>query len=217
MSEAALFALLHLLVFAYWLGGDIGVFYSSFVLTDERRPAAGRLAAGQILNAVDLIPRLALLMALPTGLALAGARGWLDLGPAWLAAAFVAALGWALLLRRLHHDPSSTSLRLVDLALRWAFLSALAVAGCAGLAGMVALPAFIAAKCLVLAFCVAMGLCVRATLAPFGPAFARLASGAPDADSDRTVRRCLARARVFVVLIWIALVAAAWLGVAAPI
>lgn len=216
MTEATLFALLHLLVFAYWLGGDIGVFYSSFLLTDENRPVDGRLTAATILNAVDLVPRFALLLALPTGLALADAKGWLNLpGPA-VATAFAASALWAFLVWRLHRGPSAKDLKNLDFALRLGFLAGLVLAGAAGLAGTIALPDFIAAKCLILAFCVAMGICVRVTLAPFGPALTKLVSRASDAESDRAMRMSIGRARPFVILIWIALLVAAWLGLATP-
>lgn len=214
--EAALFTLLHLLVFAYWLGGDLGVFYSSFLLEDESRAAAGRLAAGMVVADVDLAPRLALLMTLPTGLALAAAKGWIDIGGAAVAAAFLAAFGWAFLVCRLHVAHGASNLRRIDLALRVVFFIALTGAGAAGLAGALAAPKFIAGKLLLLGLCVAMGLFVRAALAPFAPAYGRLAHGTAGPGDDRAIRSALARARPFVVVIWIALAAAAFLGALAP-
>lgn len=214
--DAALLTLLHLLVFAYWLGGDVGVFYSSFMLTDEKRATAGRLAAGKVVADVDLAPRLALLMAFPTGLALAAAKGWIAVGPALVALAFLFASGWAFIVWRLHVAHGPPALRRADLFLRAVFLAGLTLAGIAGLAGILAVPAFIAGKFLLLALCVAMGLCVRAALAPFGPAYARLASGAAGPQDNRAIRSALGRARPFVVVIWIALAGAAFLGVLTP-
>jgi hypothetical protein len=215
-AEIVLFTLLHLLVFAYWLGGDIGVFYSSFLLADGTRAPAGRLAAGKVLNDVDLVPRFALLLTLPTGLALARAKGWLAIDTVGLGAAFAGALVWALLVFHLHHAPATSALRAVDFGLRLALLSGLALVGAAGLLGVIALPTFLSIKCLLLAFCVAMGVCVRLVLKPFGPALLKLANGAGDAESDHIVSTSLNRTRPLVVMIWIALIAAAALGVAAP-
>lgn len=215
-AEAVLFALLHLLVFAYWLGGDIGVFYSSFLLTDASRPAAARLAAGKIVSDVDLAPRICLLLAAPTGLALAATKGWLSLPEAALSAAFIAALLWIAVILRLHLKHGPDLLRRLDLFARAGLLLTLAGSGVAGVLGALDIPLFIAVKLILLAFCVAMGLLVRAALSPFGPAFVSLAAKGPSAEGDAAISASLARARPFVVAIWIALVAAAALGVATP-
>ncbi|WP_206340851.1 hypothetical protein [Marinicauda algicola] len=95
MLETTLFTFLHLLVLVYWLGGDLGAFYASFVLTDEARPAGQRLGAAVVVKHVDMAPRMALIFAAPTGLALAVSRGWLALDWGWILAAFALAVIWA--------------------------------------------------------------------------------------------------------------------------
>ena len=55
----ALVGLLHVLVFVYWLGGDLGAFYLSRVIGDPARPAAVRIAAAQALGDLDMAPRTA--------------------------------------------------------------------------------------------------------------------------------------------------------------
>lgn len=216
--ELTLFTLLHILVFVYWLGGDLGVFYASTLLTDEKRETAGRLAAGKIVADVDLAPRFCLLLALPTGLALAAVKGWLQIGPLWIAGAFGLAFAWIYLVVQLHvrHTGMETMKR-VDTALRLVFLAGLIGAAGAGLAGVLALPAFIAWKLLTLAFAVCMGLVVRRALKPFGPAYVSLATKGPDPDTDQIIKAALARARPAVVMIWLSLIAAAWLGLATPV
>ena len=216
--ELTLFTLLHILVFVYWLGGDLGVFYASTLLTDEKRETAGRLAAGKIVADVDLAPRFCLLLALPTGLALAAVKGWLQIGPVWIAVAFALAFAWIYLVVQLHvRHTGMEAMKRVDTVLRLVFLAGLIGAGGAGLAGALALPAFIAWKLLTLAFAVCMGLVVRRALKPFGPAYVSLATKGPDPDTDHSLQAALARARPAVVMIWLSLVAAAWLGLATPV
>lgn len=214
--DVALLTLLHLLVFAYWLGGDLGVFYSSFLLTDSKRDVAGRLAAGKILADVDLAPRICLLLALPTGLALADAKDWVNLPVYAHAAAFAVALLWVSFVVQLHAKHGPPKRRRVDLGLRILFCVGLAATGISALAGGLALPLFLAVKILLLAFCVLMGLLVRVALTPFGPAFVALATSGPTAEGDAAIRGALDRARPFVVAIWISLTLAAVLGVATP-
>lgn len=214
--ETGLVTLLHLLVFAYWLGGDIGVFYASTLVSDRNRQPAARLAAGKILADVDLAPRLCLLLALPTGLALAETTGWIDMGAIWIVIAFAAAFAWIALVVRLHLQHGATALRTVDFWLRGAFCAALIGTGAAALLSVIALPRFLALKLLLLGFAVAMGLLVRFALAPFGPAFARLADGQTSAAIDDAIARSLGRARPAVAAIWIALTLAAFIGVTKP-
>lgn len=216
--DIALFTLLHLLIFVYWLGGDIGVFYASTLLTDDKRDTAGRLAAGKILADVDLAPRFCLLLALPTGLALAVAKGWLQLNPIWLIVALIAAAGWIYLVIQLHiHHTGMEAMKRVDTLLRITFLSTLTVTGVGALIGAFPIPLFIALKLLILAFAIAMGLLVRIALQPFGPAYVSLATNGPSPETDRIIKSCLDRARPAVVAIWIALLLAAWLGIATPL
>lgn len=214
--DAALSTLLHLLVFAYWLGGDIGVFYSSFLLTDPKRAVAGRLAAGKILSDVDLAPRICLLLMAPTGFALASAKGWIALHPALIAALFIGAALWIVAILQLHRRHGPAWLRTADIGARIAFMLALFGAAGAGVSGVLAMPLFITFKLALLGFCIAMGLLVRASLRGFAPAFAALASQGPSPDTDAAISDALGKARPFVMVIWVALVAAAFLGVATP-
>ncbi|MEM9841570.1 MAG: hypothetical protein AAF767_02935, partial [Pseudomonadota bacterium] len=94
MIDQALFALIHILVFVYWLGGDLGAFYTSRFLTQPDVSADRRLMAAKIVGDVDMAPRTALILALPTGLVLAQSKGWLDLGWPIVGAILVASLFW---------------------------------------------------------------------------------------------------------------------------
>jgi len=206
MEHAA--TLLHVLVFVYWLGGDLGAFAASFVVTDDRQPATVRLAAARLLGHVDMAPRSALVLALPTGLSLALARGWLELETWMLAATWGLAALWLLVLWRLHSQTTS-QLRLLDYILRACLLVALLAGAWA------AEPLFLKAKLGLLAMAVITGLAIRQIIAPLGPALARLAAGDPS-TADPDISRALRRARPLVICIWGMLVAAAWLGISQP-
>ena len=67
MSGQDIALLLHLLLFAYWLGGDIGVFYSSGFAINPKLSRGARQAAGTIMMNLDLIPRLCLSLMLSVG------------------------------------------------------------------------------------------------------------------------------------------------------
>jgi hypothetical protein len=212
-----IYLLLHILVFVYWLGGDLGAFYSSRLLVDPERSPQARAAAATILLNVDMAPRMGLIFAFPTGFALAIGRGWIGLDPAWIAPAFVLAVVWSLAawLVHLKSGPHVLAGRF-DTAVRWFALIGLVAAGAQGFTGLYDLPLFLALKLLILALAIACGLMIRRALKPFGPAFAQLVSGQGDAATDKAIAASLAHAKRYVLIIWAALLTAAILGVWTP-
>lgn len=214
----ALVALLHLLVFVYWLGGDLGAFYLSRVIGDPTRPASVRIAAAQALGDLDMAPRTALILALPTGLTLASAYGHVPLSGLTLTGVWIASLAWLAIAWRIHlaHLAPRHPTRRFDLILRWAVLGGLAATGLAIVSRLADGPLFLGLKLLILAACVACGLWVRALLAPFGPAFGALAADGPTPEGDKVIADTFARVRPVVLAIWALITAAALLGLWRP-
>ena len=217
MTTVALLTLLHVLILVYWLGGDLGAYYASRFVYDADRPVPARTMAAKVLGDIDMAPRICLLLAFPTGLALAAAKGWVAVHWIFVVVAFLAAGVWVLIAFAIHMDHGGgAGLKRFDVALRCAFLLGLAATGGAALAGEFTLPRFLALKLLLLAFAVAMGLLIRRTLTPFGPAFGRLVTDGPSPEVDAALRAPIVRARPFVLAIWAALLLAAYLGIATP-
>jgi hypothetical protein len=210
--------LLHLLMFAYWLGGDIGAFYASTLVCDPTRPALARAAAGRILNNVDMAPRTAMTFALPTGVYLASAYGYLSVSTPALVVLWALSLLWLAAVWKLHlsHAGAKSLLRRSDLAVRWLLLTALILVALLGITGRLAVPLFIDLKLLILAAAMVCGLIIRALLAPFIPAFIALVTAGPSPEGDEAIQRSLAKCRPMVVLIWVLIITAAALGIARP-
>jgi hypothetical protein len=209
----ALVTLLHILVFVYWLGGDLGVFYSSTILTDTKTSPAGRIAAAKVLAQVDMAPRTAMILTLPTGLTLADARTWIELSAVQVTGAWVLALGWLALAWIVHikHLPAGAFIRKLDLAIRWCLIVAL----CAW-AGLGELALFLKLKLIIVAITIGLGLWIRKALGPFGPAFMEMVSSGPTSQTDATIATSLNQSRPAVISIWILLLAAAFLGLYQP-
>lgn len=218
MPDAVLFGLLHILVFAYWLGGDLGAFYTSRFLIRPGISADRRLLAAKIVGDVDMAPRSALVLTLPTGLALASSKGWIDVGEPALVFAGIAGAAWLALVWYLHlsHGAAPALLRRIDLAIRWITVAGLAAWACAGLAGSPGLPVFLAIKLLLLAGCILLGLLVRRVLSPLGPAIAGLA-GADPKGAETSLAATLNAARPLVACIWALLILAALTGLWTPL
>ncbi len=215
----AIVTLLHVLVFAYWLGGDVGAFYASTILTDTKQPAAARIAAAKVLNNVDMAPRTALILAFPTGYALAATKNWISV-PGWtIAAVAVAGLAWLALAWTVHlrHAPGSALPRRIDLLIRWVALAGLLAIALTGKLGETPLMLFLRLKCAILAAAIGAGLLIRVTLAPFGPAFGKMLKDGPSPETDAVIDRALAQSRPVVLALWALLLAAAFLGLATPV
>ncbi len=218
MLDQALFALLHVLVFVYWLGGDLGAFYTSHFLTRENVASDRRLMAAKIVGDVDMAPRTALILALPTGLMLAESKSWIAMGWPIIGAIVVASLVWLALAWKLHlaHDAPPAWIKTTDTSIRYGLILALVTSGGLALASMIELPLFIALKLLALAGCIALGLYIRVVLKPLGPALMGLTG--PDAlAAEADLASTLNRARPLVMGIWALLLIAAFLGLWTPI
>jgi hypothetical protein len=211
--DIALLTLLHILVFVYWLGGDLGVFYSSTILTDTKTSPQGRIAAAKVLAQVDMAPRTAMILTLPTGLALALHSGILDIPPFLVALAWILAVAWLYLAWTIHikHLPPSSIMRRGDLVVRFAM-----ILGLVGWAVLGELPLFVALKLCILATTIGLGLLIRRALGPFGAAFGTMMATGPTPETDQIIAKCLNQSRPFVVGIWVLLIIAALLGLAKP-
>ncbi len=215
--------LLHLVLFVFWLGGDLGVFWSSrFVLKPELTPAA-RATALKIMSGLDLGPKICLVLFLPSGVTLMaldphGAgflNGWL------LAATWLGAAGWLWLTIKSHHHPI-TWVRRADWAIR---ITAIAVLGAASVYTLVAdrpfgvetNPKWLGGKVLLYTVAIACGLGIRLTLRPFGPAFGALMTTGSTPEIERTLKRSIDGCLPYVWGIWLSVLGAAALGVLKPL
>ncbi|UGT44144.1 hypothetical protein LTV02_12455 [Nocardia yamanashiensis] len=221
--------LLHLVLFVFWLGGDLGVYYSSrFVIDPELTPPA-RATALAVMSGLDLGPKICLVLFLPSGLTLMalephGASIFgIDFFPWWaVAAAWLLAAIWLALTVIAHrtHGRFPIVVR-ADLAIRCTIVTAMAAAGLYTLFadepfGVTTEPRWLGGKILLYATAIAAGLGIRITLRPFGSAFATIMTGGSTPAVERTLRRSVDGCLPYVWAIWGSVLAAAALGVLKP-
>jgi hypothetical protein len=217
---------LHLILFAYWLGGDLGVFYASrFVIRPDLSTEA-RSVAVKVMDVVDMSPRICLVLFLPSGVTLMAASEYgRDIFSGWpLLAVWAAGLCWLALVivdHRRRPDRMGRLVHRVDLIIRLGLVVGLL--GCAGYAALAARPfgvttnpLWLAGKVAAYAVCIACGLAIRIRLAPFGPAWAALLRNGSSPDVERRIRTSVRGTLPFVYVIWALVVVAAILGVLKP-
>lgn len=216
MSTILALKLAHLLAFVYWLGGDLGTFYSSRFVVDDKLSPAQRATALKIMLGCDQGPKLAMPLIFALGFSLATQMGYFSAPAAVSAAVWLLALAWFANVNYLFftaNEAAKARLSQIDLWFRVLVVLLLAGLALATLAGTGPFgPGWLALKILIFAALVACGIWIRIQLRPFGAAFGRLLAEGSSPEVESTLNRSIARCRPAVYLIWLGLIANAALG-----
>ena len=109
MDWQDIFKLLHVLTFVYWVGADLGVFYSARLVINPKYSPETRAAVLKLLARIDMIPRYMLLLTFPVGATLAANLGYSPIDGIWLYLVWAAAIGWIVLVWQIHHREGKES------------------------------------------------------------------------------------------------------------
>jgi hypothetical protein len=215
----AVLILLHILLFVYWLGADLGVFYSVKYVVDPSLSLETRRTVMKVMHFIDLFPRMTLVLMLPMGATLAVAGGYATLPEGWgvpvLTALWVAGLAWFWLVVTIYGGASPGLLRL-DYGIRYAVIAGLLMLGIASLAGhgpVAPGTEWLPVKLIIYALIIALGLGIRATFKPFAVAFGQLVAHGSTPEVESAMRQAQGRVRPVVLALWAALVVEAFLGI----
>jgi len=193
----ALLVLLHLLLFVYWLGADIGVFYSARYVQDTTLTLESRRTALRIMGWVDQLPRYSLVLMLPVGTTLGVATGVIALPGSAALVTWLIGAGWLWFVWAIHHHqgtPLAERLRSQGpLVADWISIK-VALFG-------------------VLVFC---GIMIRMRGKPIGPALRKILSEGSSPELEAELVRGFERTRPFILGIWFLLLVAAFVGLAKP-
>jgi hypothetical protein len=118
-------------LFCYWLGGDVGVFYSSKFVVDPSLSNETRLIAAKIMLGCDLLPRICMSLMLTVGGLLSHFMGITH--EPWQLAAIVllgpVRLTKVLVLHFAHNSSFVPALTRVDFYFRWLVIASI-IASC---------------------------------------------------------------------------------------
>jgi hypothetical protein len=217
---------LHIILLTYWLGSDIGVFYSSKYVVDPAFSTSGRAIAMKIMHMVDLAPRICLILMLPSGVTLMAATPLgEDIFYGWpLVLAWAGCLAWlAVMLAAFFRAPErhAALTARVDLVVRSSVAVGLLVASAYAFLvaepfGVETNPKWLAGKVAAYALCIVCGIMIRVSLKPFGPAFGQLMSTGSTPEVEAAIGGSMRRAIPWVLAIWVFVAVAAFLGVFKP-
>ena len=219
VTSYELLQFLHVFLFVFWLGPDVAVYVWSRKTVEAGASAEQRVVAGQMMALVDFIPRAAISLMLTVGGLLSEYVGlthpWWQmagiilLGPVWL----------ALVLAGLFRDgtPFGATARRLESWLRWVLIVAVPLSVVySTVTGRLAIAPYVGSKLLLFAAILLFGQLLRSRLDPLRQGLAELAVTGPSPALDERMRASVAGSRPWSTAIWVALLAAALLGVVKP-
>ena len=211
----------HLLLFVFWLGADVGVWLSMWFIRDARLSFGTRVTLIQLAFLIDLAPRFAFALMIPVGAELARGVGALPASAALRVTAWLIGLGWCLLhalvlLRK--GTALAAALRRINVAFEAAMglgLVAVALFALTGIASVSHMPDWFALKLLLFGavFLVVLGIDTR--FQPFTMLLATAPQG-PTPAQEAQIRGATNQTLVWALLLYALILAIAWLGKLKP-
>ena len=219
MSAQDITLILHLLLFAYWLGGDIGVFYSSGFAINSKHSLEARQIAGKIMINLDLVPRLCLSLMLTVGGILSESYG-IEHDPLFRLGIILLGPVWFSVLLYIHFNEGTDLVKRItriDYIFRWVMMFAIIISVTMDwTSGRLDSEPWIGAKLLLFAALIFCGIMIRKYIGGFAQGIHKIASGSINSQENKAMANSLSRCRVFVLTIWVILLVEAAIGVIKP-
>lgn len=218
---------LHILLFVYWLGGDLGVYYSSrFIIKPELQPETRAIAA-KIMVGCDMAPRFSLILFGASGVTLMyyGPLGDKFFLTGWmLALVWIGTLAWVFLSLQEHLQSGKKShgfYHQSDLVIRYIVSAALVGFGLYAVIvaepfGVDTNPKWLGLKVAAYGFTIFCGIMIRRALKTFGPSFGALMATGSTPEVEEGINGAIRKSEPWVYAIWFLVFAAAVLGVIKP-
>lgn len=230
MSARDALLIVHILLLVAWLGIDVGVFYSSFVMRRPGLSTDARVQVRHVMVTLDLAPRVSLILMVPVGLGLAYVTrlgffrydSEIVVPVLWAIAlaciAWAGATVWAFQRRGVggsggaldtfaHADVAGR----IVVAVGFLILGAWSIVGEGPLA-----PIWLAWKALIFGLIVVAGLWIRIAVRKYRPALAELLESGESRDRLEAVNRSIQGVYPAVLAVWFGLIVMVVLSVVRP-
>lgn len=221
MSYYQLLVFVHILLFVLWLGADVGVFMlGQHFRKRDKYDLPQRLILLQLLVNLDMVPRTAWALMVPITLTMADAGGWWDLPGwavilAWLVGAF-----WLWLVWDAHiHDQTerATRDRIIEFFLKiglTVFYLGLGIVSLVNEAPLI--PIWLATKALMFGLIFAAAIMIDVAFKPVGPQLGKLIAEGSSDETEIPLLATMDRTRIWVWIVYLLLLATAFLGNVKP-
>ncbi len=219
MSAYEITLLIHIILFCYWLGGDVGVFYSSSFVVDPKRSQSARLTAAKIMLDCDLLPRICMSLMLTVGGLLSYYMG-IQHEPWQLAAIVLLGPFWLTMVLTLHFAHGASfipTLTRIDIYFRWLMIASIIGSCVYGyMSGRLVDAPWLIVKLVGFALLIFCGLMIRLNMGGFVNTYMKLLSNTHKDGDNKAMISSLNRMRPWVVTIWVILIIEAGVGITKP-
>jgi hypothetical protein len=207
---------LHVLLFVFWLGADLGVFILGQNFRNRRYSLQERLTILKLLVITDMGPRTAWCLMVPVSISMASTGGYWPL-PLWaVGLAWAIGLFWLWLVWDAHtHDqtPRAVRNRRVENWLKYGLTAFYLGLGLTSLAqGAPLAETWLAWKALLFGVIFAAAIMIDVAFKPVGPKLVALVEQGSSDATEIPLRRAMDRTRIWVFIVYALLFVTAYLG-----
>lgn len=223
MNELDILRWLHILAMVYWLGGEWGVFQTSYKVINPALSYDERMRHMDTAYRIDIMARTGIISLLPLGLHMGNIYGIQPLGGHWLTAMWAVfaiwfALTWLAFANR--NKPLGLKLYRIEDWTRYILIPLLIGSGIASLLGYGPFSAeegerWYSSKVLVFGLALIIGVILRLVMHEWQAKFKILAAG-PDAAIEQKLAKSISIARGVAYIYWILIAGTAFLGAVKP-
>lgn len=213
----------HILAMVYWLGGEWGVFQTSYNVINRALPLDERRRHMETAYRIDILARTGIILLLPLGLHMGHIYGIQPLGGDWLTGFWLATaawlcLTWSAFLTR--ESELGLKLTKLDEALRYLLIPLLFYVGISSWLGhgplnVVEGTYWYPAKISFYAFALCIGLGLRFIMRGWTTRFRRLAEG-PNPAEEAALEQEIGWARAMAYVYWVTIAGICFLGATKP-
>ncbi len=220
VTELAVLRWLHILAMVYWLGGEWGVFQTSYNVINRQLPMDERRRHMETAYRIDILARTGIILMLPLGLHMGFLWGMHGYGGIWLVIMWIVFAAWlSLTWMAFCKRETDAGIRLtkIDEAIRFVVIPLLLIASVSSLLGYGpfragAGAAWFSAKLLIYALLLVIGLKLRFVMREWTDLFRRLATEGDSPQVEAILDKSIRQARSLAYVYWIGIAAVAFLG-----
>lgn len=212
-----LLVFIHIILFVLWLGADVGVFMlGQHFRKREKYDLPQRLILLQLLVNLDMTPRTAWALMVPLTITMVDAGGWWDV-PFWgVALSWVVGAVWLWLVWDAHiHDQTERAARdrKIEFVLKIGLTAFYLGLGTLSLVqGEPLMPVWLATKALMFGLIFAAAIMIDVAFKPVGPQLGKLIAEGSSDETEIPLRKTMDTTRIWVWIVYLLLLATAFLG-----
>lgn len=224
VNELSILRWIHILAMVYWLGGEWGVFQTSYNVTNRNLSLDERKRHMETAYRIDILARTGIVLLLPLGLHMGKLYGFVPMLEGsgiwwmWLFFAIWLAMTWTAFIKR--ETNIGITVTMIEEKLRYPLIIALFVLSFLAFQGNGPIVSgegnhWYPAKIALYAFALCIGLFLRLVMRRWTERFRILAAG-PDPLQEAALEREIAQARFAAYIYWITIAGVCFLGAVKP-